>query len=244
MTVQQPSDEAVLNTLFDIRIGNPHVGLENVHKIIKSKEPQWVLSIKVQITKPSMPFSNRNIKRLRRLQNLHGLQALEGECPRLPYKLPWRCNCAVVRCGISDSMAQDPSEVMKFCESDYIPSIGDTSSFDKHAKLLLKSEEVEAIGKAYERKPSTIDWYFEIFCGKDVPTNQPRNWLVEPLVSRRHGPVRGDILLVKNGPANGDWCPEFTLADVADILWWYNKSGRDVTEVFGEREMARFLTSL
>lgn len=131
-----------------------------------------------------------------------------------------------------------------FRENEYIPSIGDPSSFDKHIKLLLKTEHVEAIGKGYKRKPSTIDWYFEIFAVKDVSSNQPRSQLIEPLVAGRHIPVRGDIILVKNGPKDGNWSPELALADVADVLWWYLKSGRDVTEVFGERELARFLRSV
>jgi hypothetical protein len=198
--------------------------------------------VKVPLETLQIQCSDDGIKRLRKLQNLHGLQPLDTVCSRLPYKLPWRCNCALVRCGTYN--AQDRSELTKCCESEYIPSIRDPSSFDKHVKLLLKTDHIEAIGKAYERKPSTIDWYFEIFSAKDVSSDLPRNQLVEPLVSGRHYPVRGDMILVKNGPEDGNWNPEFTLDEVADVLWWYRKSGRDVTEVFGERELARFLRSV
>jgi hypothetical protein len=124
--------------------------------------------------------------------------------------------------------------------------IGDSGSFDVHAKWLLNTDEVHTIGKAYERNPSTTDWYFEVFVAGSLTADQvqAKNSLVEGLVSRKHGTVRGDVLLAKNGPKNGDWHAEFTLKEVTELLWWYYKSGRDVTEVFGERELARFLTSI
>jgi len=47
LVVDHISDKAVLDVLFDIRIGHPNLGLEQVHKMIKLCHPEWVLSIKV-----------------------------------------------------------------------------------------------------------------------------------------------------------------------------------------------------
>src|SRR5882762_627160 len=103
------------------------------------------------------------MQKLRKMQNVMGLRPVEETHVHLPYILPWRSNCAVVRCGTYDSSAQCASDLLKFCESHYIPMIGDSSSFDVHTKWLLNTDEVHAIGKAYERNPLTTDWYFEVF---------------------------------------------------------------------------------
>ena len=47
LVVDDISDKAILDVLFDIRINNPKLGLEQVHKSIKVRHPEWVLSIKV-----------------------------------------------------------------------------------------------------------------------------------------------------------------------------------------------------
>jgi len=130
-----------------------------------------------------------------------------------------------------------------FCESYYIPSIADRSSFEHHAKLLLGSDVLVPIGKVYEHNPATTNWYYEMFALKQNGGTS-NNSLIQYLVSRKQAPVKGDVLLVKNGPKDGQWETEFTVNDVIDTLWWYYKSGRDVTEVCGERELARFVSSL
>jgi hypothetical protein len=180
------------------------------------------------------------------MQIVHGLRPVNNVPARLPYILPWRANCAVVRCGPFDSSIRSISDLLRFCESHYIPRIGDSSNLDLHAKWLLDADEVYAIGKAYERNPTTTNWYFEVFVGERLMGGSVKlkNSLVEPLVSPKHGAVRGDVLLVKNGPKNGNWDEEFTLKEVTEVLWWYHKSGRDVTEVFGERELVRFMNSM
>jgi hypothetical protein len=161
----------------------------------------------------------------------------------LSYVLPWRSNCALVRCQDYDFKPQSPSELTGFCESHYIPSIGDWSSFDHHAKLLLGSDVLVSVGKVYERNPSTTNWYYELFTsGQDAI--ESNNVVIQYLVPPKRTPVKGDVLLVKNGPRDGQWKAEFTTSDVIETLWWYYKSGRDATEVFGERELARFISSI
>ena len=50
-TTDQPTDKEILDVLFDVRMGNPSLGLERVHNQIKSRHPGWNLSIKVRIAK-------------------------------------------------------------------------------------------------------------------------------------------------------------------------------------------------
>jgi hypothetical protein len=112
------------------------------------------------------------------------------------------------------------------------------------AKLILRAEFVQSVGKAYERNTQTNEWYFEVFSAVDGEGTDHRNRLAEVLLPKSNIPLKGDVLVVKNGPENGNWQPEFTIEDLAGTLWWYHMSGRDVSEVFGEREMERFIRSL
>jgi len=63
-------------------------------------------------------------------------------------------------------------------------------------------------------------------------------------VAKKKRPGKGDGLVVKNGPREATWDAEFRVKDVADTIWWYYKSGQDISTVFGEQELQRFICRL
>jgi hypothetical protein len=71
-----------------------------------------------------------------------------------------------------------------------------------------------------------------------------RNCWAKYLIARKNTLVQGDMLLVKNRPRNTIWDAEFMVKEVADMIWWYYKSGQDISTVFGEWELERFIGQL
>jgi hypothetical protein len=71
------------------------------------------------------------------------------------------------------------------------------------AKLILRAEFIQSVGKAYERNTQTNEWYFEVFSAVDGEGTDLRNRLAEVLLPKSKIPLKGDVLVVKNGPENG-----------------------------------------
>lgn len=105
---------------------------------------------------------------------------------------------------------------------------------------LLQCETPIEIANFYDRDPDICDWYYQVFGSDDL--GQP-NSIGNILHSRNHPNVTGDILVMKSGPQNGiwKWSPDLCPQSLAETLWWYRQSGRDIATVFNERGLKRIL---
>lgn len=101
----------------------------------------------------------------------------------------------------------------------------------------------------YDRTPLVADWYYSLY---GIPTSasssdydRSPNPIVTTVMPKGSQPATGPVLVVLNGPAEGLWEVRETVDEVkfARTIWWYFKSGSDVSQVFGEREFQRFLSS-
>jgi hypothetical protein len=131
-------------------------------------------------------------------------------------------------------------------QSIYIEGLdGSEQDVDRIATALNQSN-VEELSKFYDRDATVHSWYYQCYgqqtASSERASNGPQS--VARCLQLR-GPVQR-IIIVKNGPSNEKWKNDLELEKerVARTLWWYIKSGNDRTQVFGEREFARFLTNL
>jgi hypothetical protein len=141
------------------------------------------------------------------------------------------------------------TDIVQCCTPAYLNLGSPTETFHASIESMLSSHRVGVIGKVYDRNPDIITWYYEIFVveKEDIRTlSGQRNKVVENIVVKKHTPVYGPVLLIKNGPAGGDWSssPEVDVEDVARMIWWYMRTGRDPAVVFAERELERFMHTL
>ena len=107
------------------------------------------------------------------------------------------------------------------------------------------------VGKFYDRQDSTLNWYYQCY-GVDQ-TQKVGDYVIENTretssVSSWLGLTgwQGSIVIVKNGPAGGAWKEDLgiQLDSLVRSIWWYMRSGNDRAQVFGERELSRFILGL
>lgn len=94
----------------------------------------------------------------------------------------------------------------------------------------------------YDRDSTECGWYYSVY-----GTRQPRERIANSIASSlTTTDVHGRVLVVIDGPKGGEWQTSVALDidRLARTVWWYRQSGNDVAEVFGERELKRFLSSL
>lgn len=107
------------------------------------------------------------------------------------------------------------------------------------AELLQCNAPIE-VAVFYDRDASICDWYYQAFASGEQ--GRP-NSVANILRTRKKPTISGDVLVVKTGPMNGiwKWSPDIAKQELAETLWWYQQSGRDIGDVFGERGMRRIL---
>lgn len=105
---------------------------------------------------------------------------------------------------------------------------------------LLQCEMPLEVANFYHRDPAVCDWYYQAYTS-GAP-GRP-NSVANILRTNRHEEITGDVFILKTGPLNGiwRWSPDILVRPLAETLWWYRQSGRDITAVFGERGLVRML---
>lgn len=99
----------------------------------------------------------------------------------------------------------------------------------------------------YDRAPLVADWYYSLYGITEPITNSEyaiaANPIVDAVMPKGSEPVKGPVIVVLNGPSEGIWKVKETIDEYnfARTIWWYFRSGNDVSQVFGEREFQRFI---
>ena len=113
-----------------------------------------------------------------------------------------------------------------------------------YAAALLQCEQPIEATKFYDRDPQIFDWYYQAYNSNNHqnPVNSVANIVKKANTHQLHG----DVLIIKNGPLGGAWesSPDVDIATLAQTIWWYRGSGRDVATVFGERGLLRTVHDL
>lgn len=98
---------------------------------------------------------------------------------------------------------------------------------------------------AYDHDTRVDDWYYAFYHIPAASSNKP-NPIADIVKPRDHPPVCGPVLVVLNGPEDGMWevNQRIRIDDLAKTIWWYHKSGNTVGDVFGQRELRRYVCML
>lgn len=124
--------------------------------------------------------------------------------------------------------------------------------FDDHGAVkpqslvdLIGSKDTACFTNAYDHDIRVDDWYYAFYSDSSDTTSAP-NPIADIVKPVHHPPIRGRVLVVLNGPAGGKWETSQRIDDVelGRTLWWYLKSGHVVRDVFGERELRRYIRTL
>lgn len=107
--------------------------------------------------------------------------------------------------------------------------------------------EAEELTKFYDRNQGISDWYYQCFAekiGLDAKKTSKESDTVAGVLGLNR--CAGKLIIVKGGPISGEWMGDASVNSdtVARSIWWYKMSGNSVSDVFGEREFARFAKSL
>lgn len=94
----------------------------------------------------------------------------------------------------------------------------------------------------YDRDEKEYQWYYSAYAAPSDSTRL-RNSVMSSITK---DDVTGRVLVVLDGPKGGAWMDSTAINSerLARTIWWYQQSGSDVAEIFGERELRRFVLSL
>ncbi|KAI0057501.1 hypothetical protein BV25DRAFT_1812315, partial [Artomyces pyxidatus] len=83
----------------------------------------------------------------------------------------------------------------------------------------------------YDRTPFVYEWFYSAFHVSEPAPSRPKNAVAAVFARQGVEVVHGSVLIVKNGPAGGEWVRDVQIdADaVARTLWWYHRSGNTVS---------------
>lgn len=116
-----------------------------------------------------------------------------------------------------------------------------TSSF----KDLLGSPSGVCFTNVYDRDVRVDEWYYAFYHIPNGSPDQP-NPIADVVKPNGCAPINGPVLVVLNGPDDGMWevTQKLRIDDVARSIWWYFKSGNTVGDIFGQRELRRYLRTM
>jgi hypothetical protein len=105
---------------------------------------------------------------------------------------------------------------------------------------LLDIERAAKIIKFYDRDPTAINWYYQLYRHNPVSASFLPVNSIASILSRAGEVIRGDVVVVKNGPSGEEWEWEgdVDVDALVQTLWWYERSGRCVQTVFGKKGVA------
>lgn len=129
--------------------------------------------------------------------------------------------------------------LLDYCEVTFAE---DGAIDQKSLSDLITANDPQRLLAFYDRQDSICDWYYAAYADPN-DSNSPPNTIVKDALNLD---VRGRVLVILDGPKEGKWMQneEVDTLKLARTLWWYKQSGSDVTEVYGERELRRFVTTL
>lgn len=148
--------------------------------------------------------------------------------------------------GAPMSSLQSLREHITSCDVGFAP---DGSILTKDLEDILGESGGQRLVNVYDRSPSVDGWYYSLYA---LPTNSSNtrtvyasspNIIANAVMPRGSPCVKGPVLVVLDGPADGVWGIREAIDEdrFARTVWWYFKSGNDVSQVYGEREFQRFL---
>ncbi|EIM87306.1 uncharacterized protein STEHIDRAFT_156287 [Stereum hirsutum FP-91666 SS1] len=110
---------------------------------------------------------------------------------------------------------------------------------------LIGSAGATCFTNAYDRDSRIDDWYYAFYADMSDTTSPP-NPIADIVKPASDPPIRGRVLVVLNGPEDGTWELTQRISEVVlgRTLWWYRMSGNTVWDVFGERELRRYVRTM
>jgi hypothetical protein len=230
-----PTKHQVVTAYTSASADLPNYGRERLRAHLKATNPTWQLSAKVnQSFRLILTKIDPVIQRLKKMVS----------CEQTP---PQGFMCALIP---ADGLHTTPAH-REYVEGSIgqvtFPMQASNPLTLKYAAILLQCDNVVEISKFYDRDSSVVDWYYQAFAAEtDDAYNAKPNSIANILKDPKVGPVQGDILVMKNGPLNGQWetYPDVNVPSLARTIWWYRGSGRDISTVFGERGLLRVIGNL
>lgn len=110
---------------------------------------------------------------------------------------------------------------------------------------LLGTRDASCFMNVYDRDSRVDDWYYAFYADTSNTDRAP-NPIADIITPSQHPPIRGRVLVVLNGPEDGMWEVTEMIDQIrlGKTLWWYFKSGNDPRDVFGERELRRYVRTM
>ena len=125
--------------------------------------------------------------------------------------------------------------------------VGDIELIEGH----IGEGDMVEVGKFYDRQDSTMNWYYQCYSVDEAQSVDDYGFKktqdalsVSAWLGLTSG--QGSIAIVKNGPVGAVWKDDLRMQpdSLARSIWWYMRSGNDRAQVFGERELSRFIMEL
>lgn len=154
-------------------------------------------------------------------------------------------NCVLITADGAVNQPSDRGYVENGISTIAIPSAADSTVTNMFISNILRIAEPYEIVKFYDRDASVIGWYYQAYGVPPIDYGGLRPNSIASLLLPKN-PVRGDIVIVKNGPSSGTWTedPDVDAVSLAHTIWWYYKSGQDIGSVFGERGFVRMVGNI
>jgi hypothetical protein len=242
--MESPPDCEIVKSIASLRSVHGQMSRRALLSAIKTDNPTWQLSYKVSFflfsDVPLMDRPRINFLSYKRLKKMEALLATGPDC------------VLVNPVQQEDSNPFSSRDVL----SSYFEPVrsgADSPMIDSEPiKRLLRCQDVSLVGNFYSRDAMNTGWYYQVYgpappSEYEGPTDQHFLLrLIRPISTTKIG-CTSPLLIVKNGPVDGDWelnADSIDMEDLIKTVWYYHKSGRDPAIVFGEREFIRFLNSI
>lgn len=144
-------------------------------------------------------------------------------------------NCFLIRAKPHSSTPplQDiASQVEPFNLNSYGNEMGEM----RELKTRLGWKSATEVGKFYDHK-GTDSWYYYVY--GDEGSSQPKNEAASLVCYKK---IKGDIAVIRSGPAGTDTPEYFTQKELSEAVEFYKTHDR--SKVFHEREKSRFSSSM
>lgn len=143
------------------------------------------------------------------------------------------------------SPLQDPTSLIAHLDLCAVSFDQDGSVAAQSLHDLVGAKDSTCFTNAYDHDSRIDDWYYAFYSNPSNTTGalNPIANIVKPF---QHHPIRGQVLVVLNGPEDGMWevMQRIDETQLGRSLWWYLKSGNEPRDVFGERELRRYIRTM
>ncbi|KDQ52000.1 hypothetical protein JAAARDRAFT_50463 [Jaapia argillacea MUCL 33604] len=229
-----PSSLDILCFLMECASTSMDMGIEQIRGVIKEAHPNWCVSVKrLHSIRSESPFIfNQCISNTPVLECPHRMQHQYVIVSSAGITSPW-----------------SPRDRLYGCLSswEYTSNKDGDMRIEVISELLGIDRAVE-VARFYDRCPTYRSCYYHAYGAicSDGDGDTQLNEVMNSVRSRRVDDIVGGVLVVTNRPMDTgqEVLPNVDAEELGKTLWWYHQAGLDHSEVFGCRELERFMINL